>query len=384
MQPIPTSPKPRGLFQNSALMSLVCVAAGAGIAFGGWGIAQSATTRGGGGGAMGLTRSFSLSAAGKIMDVGDIERALETKPEFREFLEEVELAMLESDLVYLRDVIDKRAMMERIVERAPRTREAQALADIYRSGTEEAWRRVGVLEHYAGSHYRYLRPRTIDGRTGVLFRVAEDGDLVNYHLHEIVEVGDGYKIADTYIVGLRESLSDALWRGLGHLLADMHPEVSPESDPEGSMAFVESIRKVGDLSHALAKQRFQEAIDIYNNMPEEVQQVRDVMVMRIEAAAKLSPLELDDALAEWKDLGYRETDLPLKFIDYHMARGHYEVARDSALLVSDIVGGEPYLRARIGELNFAIANQVRMQSRGGALRAKRGGEGTLGTSGGGN
>ena len=314
------------------------------------------------------------------MGAAEIEQALETKPEFREFLKELEVAILESDVEYLRNVIDEDAMMGRILERVPRTHEAQTLAQIYRSGTQEAWRRVGVLEHYAGSHYRYLRPRTIDGRAGVLFRVAEDGDLVNYHLHEIVEVGDGYKIADTYVVGLKESLSDALWRGLGHLLADMHPEVSPEGDPVGSVAFVGSIRKVGELSHSLAKHRFQESIDIYNAMPESVQQVRDVMLMRIEAASKLSPLELDDALDDWKNLGYQETDLPLKFIDYHMARGHYETARDAAILVSNIVGNEPYLRARIGELNFAIENQLRVESRSGAPRVKRGGGGTLGTS----
>ena len=183
------------------------------------------------------------------------------------------------------------------------------------------------------------------------------------------------------MVGLKESLSDALWRGLGHLLADMHPEVSPEGDPAGSMAFVQSIRTVGELSHSLAKHRFQESIDIYNAMPEDVQQVRDVMLMRIEAASKLSPLELDDALDDWKLLGYKETDLPLKFIDYHMARGHYEVARDDAMAVSEILGGDPYLRARIGELNFAIENQQRRHSRGGAPRVRRAAAGALGTSG---
>lgn len=293
------------------------------------------------------------------LEAAELEARLADDPALGGFIDGLEAAMMAGDGGLLRDVIHEESMFSRVLEGIPDAPALEGVRAGYLAGTGESWRKAGLLEHYRGGHYRFLRVREIEGRTGLLFRHSEDNGQFNYHLHEIVVDESGrYRIADTYLVGLSEGLSDALRRGLMHLVGTAAPETVDEVQREESRLFVENLDAIGQLSVAIAGRRFAEALDRFHALPGPVQLVRDVLLMRIEAAAQVSPLMLDEALTAWKERYGDEAQLPLKFIDYHMARGEYAAAHELAERVEAITGGDSYLRVRIGELRFAMESQL--------------------------
>ena len=289
----------------------------------------------------------------------ELVKAVEEDPVMQQFIADLEGAIAVGDRAFLREALDEEAMMQLVMEGTPDTERLVPIREGFTKGTLSAWKTACPLEQFVGAHYRFLRVRIVAGRAGLVFRMSENDDDLHYHLHQIKRDADGsYRVADTYIVGLSESIADTLRRGFLHLAADAAPATATIADAETSRIFVENLEGIGSLSEALANRRYAEALDIYHALPKEVQGIRDVVIMRVEAAARVSPLMLDEALDLWKELYEDESLLALKFIDYHMARGNYARARELAWDVELMTGGDPYLRVRIGELSFAVRNQM--------------------------
>ncbi|CAN5367338.1 hypothetical protein BH23VER1_BH23VER1_03640 [soil metagenome] len=336
----------------------VSVLAGVGLlGVAGWSVSKRVGVVGGGGG--GEVGGIELREV-RLLGVEEIGAALEAEvPEMVALIRSFEGSVTSGHPERLRPFFDGQGMISLAMDGVPSDEALAGLRAAYINGTLEAWSGVSPVENLGDGHYQFLRVRKIAGHAGLLFRLA-DGEDLNYHLHKLTRDASGrYRVADTYLVGLSESLSDVTRRGYLHLAADALAEGSTDDEAvQHSRQFVEHMEVIGSVNAAVSRSRYSEALDLYHSLPEGLQRDRDVLLMRIEASGKISPLLLDEALTEWRTIFPREEQLPLKFMDFHVARGEYEAAHALAERVEALTGGDSYLRARIGELRFAFADRA--------------------------
>ncbi len=305
-------------------------------------------------------RTAVVLGATRLLSADEMAEAIRDRsPMMVALIESLEKAVTTGHPEKVRPYFDGHALMSLAMAGTPEDPALEGIRAAYVNGTLEAWTVGGPLEGLGDGHYQFLRVRTINGHSGLLFRLAHEEEL-NYHLHQLtVDAVGRYKVADTYLVGLSESISDATRRGFLHLAADSLPGADePTAEVEHSRLFVENMASIGALNAAVVQGRYSEALDLYHALPPQLQRDRDVLLMRVEAAGAVSPLLLDEALTDWKEISPLEAALPLKFMDYHVARGEYESAHALAKRVENLTGGDSYLLARIGELQFAIADQA--------------------------
>ncbi|MDG2123797.1 MAG: hypothetical protein P8J87_08885, partial [Verrucomicrobiales bacterium] len=200
----------------------------------------------------------------QILREDELTKAIREDADLVRFLKNLETAVRVGDGEFLRAAVDQETLMERIMDGVPEGRELDGLKAGFIKGTLRSWSIMGVLEAFSGKHYRFLRARTVGDWQGVLYRATDDDGLLNYHLHCLVRGGDGgYKIADTYVLGLSESVSASIRRGYVHLVED-HRTEGEKREGSVSVAFVKHLESIGKLGNALMNHRYAEALDLYH------------------------------------------------------------------------------------------------------------------------
>jgi hypothetical protein len=237
----------------------------------------------------------------------------------------------------------------------------------FRSGTINSWKNRGLAADYLGDHFKFLRVHTLGGRSGLLFRVAGDKGRLNYCLLTLAMGADGIVTADdVFVVGVGEFVSDTLRRGYLLLVESLHPV---SASGRRAALYVEHLPQIIAVNEALAIKDYRSVIELTERLPVALRQERSLLLMRLEAAEHTSLAERTRVFDEWRALHPDALGLPLKFADFHIATGQFEDADRVLTQLNAHLGGDAYLRLRIGEARVLQRHIERLRTAGPAASA---------------
>lgn len=224
---------------------------------------------------------------------------------------------------------------------------------IFTEGTKQAWVNNNPANDYSGTLFRFLRVREFKGRTGLLFRAENETGSINYYLFTIGENTPGdYRIKDIFTYGLNEFASEALRRTYGHLLASFSaPEDAAKYSPIGQ-EYVNHLQDIANMNRAMREGRYPQAIAIWSQLPKSVQRERAVLMVRLDAAERISPEDRAAAMEQWLETYPDVMDLPLKVADYLMSQDRWEEAQKILGRVVDHVGGDSRMLFQLGQVAY--------------------------------
>ncbi len=201
-----------------------------------------------------------------------------------------------------------------------------------------------------GGSYHFLRIKNIGGEKRAVFRLLMPGTGVNYH--EFVLAGnehDEIHAIDIYIYIAGEMLSETLHTAMIQALAD--PGLIAKLTGQDN-AFMQSRPTIVKMQAALAAKEFQKVIDLYRELPEEMQHSNSVMGMRLQAAARLGEAESTAAFEDYRKFLPNNAAVDLWAVDYHLNRKEYAAERKAIGRVSKRLGGDAYQTFLIGSSYF--------------------------------
>ncbi len=218
----------------------------------------------------------------------------------------------------------------------------------FRSGTLESWKTRSMASEYAGQHFRFLRVIARQGRAGLLFRSVGDKGQLGFSLLTVAQGADGTLGADDVMaLGTGEFATDTLRRNYLTLVASL--------DPQGEIGhratiYIDHLPQVLEFNHTMGRREYQAALALHESLPAVVRQDRSMLLGRLEAAERVSVEEYAAAFAEWQRLHPDPMSLPLKSADFFLTTGRYVDAESVLRQLDAAVGGDPYLKQRLGSL----------------------------------
>ncbi len=289
------------------------------------------------------------------LKVVDLEIALQKKDgKLPALVQQLEESISRSDSKVLMSCVDTKRLLDRATT-VPGEIVADDLRRAFCDGTRDAWRNRSLAADYLGSLFRFLRPATLGGRSGLLFRASADNGVLNYYLYSMCRDTSGsYWVDDIFVVGLDEYVSDTLRRGYLTLVNS-----DGRSTEAGRIAqsYIKNIGTVMKMNSSLQLKDYPTVMSIAQTLPGALKSERGILLMRVEAAEHTSLAERSAVLTEWKNIYQDEMSLPLKFADWHTAQGHFGEAERILTSLATKLGGDPYLLTRIGE-NRLLQNRI--------------------------
>lgn len=269
----------------------------------------------------------------------------------RTFVRVLERSLLTGDLQTAEAVVDQDAILTRATQHLYFEGDT-VVRDIFFDSTKRAWTERGVTRDYCNTRFRFLRPLTLKGRAGLLFRSSKRDGGINYTLFTLNERKPGnYSIADIFVVGLNEFLSDTLRRTWLNVAAGFLGDeagaikgVNPE--------YVAHIGEIAELSRQMNSGNFEEALKLARALPASLQLERTVLLIRMEAAERISITERNAAYEDWLAAYPDEMELPLKLVHFYSSQNRWNDAERVLRGLMARLGGDAVLKMELGTVMF--------------------------------
>ncbi|HEX2749148.1 MAG TPA: hypothetical protein VHM91_14170, partial [Verrucomicrobiales bacterium] len=287
----------------------------------------------------------------------------------RNFVSLVECSIHSGRIAEVEALVDREAILSRATTQISIEGD-QTVRNLFCDSTKRAWDERGVTKDYAGTKFVFLRARNVGGRDGLLFRSSSPGGGINYALFTVTEAKPGdFRITDIFVVGLNEFLSDTLQRTWVNVAAGLlEKQTTPVKgvDP----AYVANIQGVAEMSRQLQAGKPEAVLSAALKLPESVQKARTVMLMRIEAAERVSAEERDAAYAAWLTVYPDEMDLPLKFAHFYTSHQRWDDAARVIRKLMAKLGEDAMLKMELGNILYRRESEEKLASAAG-LSAKK-------------
>ncbi len=285
-----------------------------------------------------------------------------TDQECRQFAESLEQIVLSGDVAAFNDAIDWDAILDSAtggIEGVETTRRD------FMTGAKKKILAGGMAHQMAepvarGGHYRLLHVHTVGGEKRVLFRFVRPEGGVSYYDLMLARQADGKtRAVDIYVFVSAETMSKSLRRGFLPLAAEESKSVLAKLTGEES-DLVKNAGNLQQMARSLQSGRHQAALDIYRRLPSSLKRDKNVLLMRLRAAAGISHSEYEAAIKAFRSYHRDDPCVDIISIDGYILSEKYDEARASVDRLDKAVGGDPYLnvfRANIslreGELETA-------------------------------
>lgn len=288
------------------------------------------------------------------------EGAADQAAPFAAFAEEIEASIAEGNGSFLTESLDLKALVEQIstgLDVSPRFKEIYLKALTNRMALGEE-----TVESNASGNgtYEFLRMMPDRPKRALFRHLGHDG--LNYHeLHMRRGVDGGVRVVDFYMYNLGERYSTILRRGF--LAQVTHSNGSLLSGLPGDESdYIASLEEILELV-ALQVDDPAGALEIYEGLPESVQQLPEILSMRIEAA---SVVDEDVYLRALLDFAKFHPDSPavaLMMIEANAVRAEYKRALANVDVIDDRVLGDPYLDIFRGSIWLLAGEQKKAEKR---------------------
>lgn len=269
----------------------------------------------------------------------------------RKFVTTVEHSILSGAMLEAEGLVDRDAILTRATQRTHFEGDT-TIRDLFCDSTRRAWDQRGVTRDYAGTKFRFLRVRTLGGRAGLLFRSSTREGAMNYAMFTVNEPEPGeFRIADIYLVGLNEFLSDTLHRTWLNVAAGFLGDEAGKIKGANS-EYVLQIGRIAEMSRLLNAAKYEEVLKSVSELPISVQTERSVLLIRMEAAERVSIAERNAVYAAWLAVYPDEMELPLKFVDFYSAQHRWDDAERVLRGLMSRLGEDAILKMELGSIMF--------------------------------
>ena len=267
----------------------------------------------------------------------------------RGFIKNLEHSLLSGDLPSAEAVVDQDAILTRATQHCGFEGD-ETVRNIFCDSTRRSWAETGVTRDYCNTRFRYLRPLTLKNRAGLLFRSSNRTGGINYALFTLLEPEPGqFRVADIFIVGLNEFLSDTLRRTWINVAAGFLGDEASQLKGVNN-EYVTHINEIADMSRQMNAGQFEEALKSAKALPQSVQRERSVLLIRMEAAERVSLPERNAVYADWLAAYPDEMDLPLKLTHFYTTQNRFEDAERVLRSLMARLGDDALLKMEIGSL----------------------------------
>jgi Tfp pilus assembly protein PilF len=189
--------------------------------------------------------------------------------------------------------------------------------------------------------YRFLHILRKGNTDYLLFRLLSDGGF-NYHLLMLGRDKTGeLKVADIGFYTLGELFSQTMHRAILEVLATMPGAGAARAKKKNPEAL--DFGKLAEMVSAKNKENYQEALNIYQKLPEKLQHDKHVLVLRCQIAQKVNDTEYVAAMEAFRKEFPRDPALLILSIDYLFLKMRYPEAHQVVTELSKVVEGDPYL-----------------------------------------
>lgn len=221
----------------------------------------------------------------------------------------------------------------------------------FRQGALDSWRARSLASEYVGSFFRYQRVIAWQGRWGLLFRAVGAQGQLNFILLTLARGPDDVVRADDALpFSCGEFVSETLRRHYLTLLASLRPQGEMG---QRALLYMEHLPQVLEFNEALGQGNYAAALALHERLPAVVQQDRTLLLGRLTAAEQVSPEAYAVVFAEWQRLYPDPMSLPLRWVDHLVRTGRYEEAEHLLRRLDEAVGGDPWVKQRLGDVRHA-------------------------------
>jgi tetratricopeptide (TPR) repeat protein len=253
-----------------------------------------------------------------------------TKAEALDFAKKIEISIGKRDSKMLDEAIDEKAIFKKMdLESGKDSRSFQTgLSRGLKMGTKiteslTAKGTYSLIKHYEKDKIQHL-----------LFRLYDDGSL-NYHDYELTRTGGQPKVADIFIYMSGENFSETL----KNLFIQFKDELGDDSNNESAGW----IKKMPDIRSLITAGKHQQALDIYNSMPEKIKRGRVFQIVHVEICSGLEEEEYSKAITEYETLYPNEPNMKLLLIDGYILRKDYPKALNAVNDLDKMLDKDPLL-----------------------------------------
>ena len=296
---------------------------------------------------------------------GKIEQHLSDKTgPLRIFVQNLEHALLSGDLPAAEAVVDQDAILTRATQHYCFDGD-ETVRDIFFDSSKRAWAGSGVTRDYCNTKFRFLRPLTLKGRAGLLFRSTSRKGGLNYALFTLIEPEPGeFRVSDIFIVGLNEFLSDTLRRTWINVAAGFLGEEATRLKGV-NLDFVTHVSEIAELSRQINAGKCEEALKSAKALPAVLQSERTILLIRMEAAERTSLHERDAVYADWLAAYPDEMELPLKLIHFYSSQNRFDDAERILRSLMKLLGSDACLKMELGTVVYRRAQHAALETKAG-------------------
>jgi tetratricopeptide (TPR) repeat protein len=252
-----------------------------------------------------------------------------TKAEALDFAKKVEISIDKRDSRMLDDAIDEKAFFKKM------NLESGSDATSFQAGLKKGMKMGSkIIESLTEKGtYELIKHYEKDKVHHLLFRLY-DGGSINYHDYELKRTNGQPKVTDIYIYMTGENLSETL----KNLFAQFKDEFKDSDIETANWA-----RRMPDIRTLITKGRHQDALTIYNSIPQRVKTGRMFQIIHVEITSGLSGEEYSKAIAEYEALYPNEPNMQLLLIDGYILRKDYDKALNAVNELDKMIDKDPLL-----------------------------------------
>lgn len=259
----------------------------------------------------------------------------ESKPvspeEAKAFARKIESSIERREPEFFDEALDKQSFLKKAG--MGNSRDAKAFG----SGVQQGMKMGSTIVSSVSKKgtYKLLRIYEKDNVQHALFRLYDDGSL-NYHDIELKRSGKDVKIADIFVYTSGELLSETI-RGLYDEMMLTKGEISASSLSSWAS-------KLPEMRRLMTSGQAEEALDIYNELPAKVKNMRAMQIMHVLISSGLDDMDqYNAAIEQYKKLYPNEPNMQLLLLDGYIIKKQYDQALDGINEIDKMVQKDPML-----------------------------------------
>lgn len=283
------------------------------------------------------------------LGLGELSAQGVSQDDAAEYGKKVIRAVEDSDIGSFNDLIDWTAILNEVTSLPESEKLNQSRKDFkveFRKATKTKDSICGAIISTVekGGEYSLLRTGTEEGRPFALFRlILPNNGGVNFHkfyLHR--NSSDEVLARDVYIYLSAEPITEIFRRGWVGLAAQILNEDDDEKNEEAKL-FLANIQDMAKFFDLVNKEKNEEAIALFDQLPDETKKEKTVLIGRMRVAQRISPEDYAAVIQLIKEAHPDDPSLDFLMIDGYLLQNENEKAVECIEKTRESVGGDAYL-----------------------------------------
>lgn len=266
-------------------------------------------------------------------------------PELEKYIRELLAAVSRKSAKDFNACIDWETMLQRAFADLPDSEALRA----FREGFLQAIEGPGglpatVVDAVAnGGTLTFLRCLNRDDQLRALFRLTLPDGGFNYLELSLDRNAEGhYRTVDVYTYSIGEQTSATLRRAYLPFASEKGQDVSAQLEETESL-IVAHVKEYSRFAELVSAGEAERAMEIYHELPEELQNEKTALLLRLRATQQLGDAEYEKALNAIRERYPQDPSGDLLSIDAYLLDRQYEQAIECIDRLDQRVQGDPYL-----------------------------------------